>query len=156
MTETTQVIDGAAFAERITANARSFYGCHATWIGDDGEILVFGHPGPRRALAAANKMARSDGLDNLCDDKFADYDALDVAERWALPGHSEDCPLVEAFRAWCDKDRTFGDPPVPVVECGDEIKPGQECKCAEGGDSWWIRYVPRDTPGAFPITTVGF
>lgn len=153
MTEATQVIDGAAFAAAVTKNARSFYGCHATWIGEDGEVLVFGHPGTRRALAAANKMARGDGLANLCDDKFADLDQLDIVKRWSLPGHAVECPLVRSYYESLDQE---GPEPERHIGCGSEILPGDTCGCAEGGDSWWIRYVPKGTPGAFPITTVGF
>lgn len=48
------------------------YGIDVTAIGEDGDLLAFGHHDPRRALAAFNRHARTEwGLANLGDDRRA-------------------------------------------------------------------------------------
>jgi hypothetical protein len=150
--------DGGKFEQGLARSLPEHYGCRVTYIGEDGDVMVMGHPGARRALAAANRCARKDvGLVNLADDRFADFYALMVRELWAVPGHASDCPLVSTFLAWCaDVDAKVDNRP-PVVEPGDEIKPEHDCECRDFHDGdWYLRWVPSDTPDAFPVTEVGW
>lgn len=150
MTET-----GETFEEQLTASLDEHYGQRVTYIGEDGNVLVLGHPGRRRSIAAANRLARKvSQLRNLVDEPGASILDIDTNEKWAMPAHSESCPLVEAFYKACSSDK-----PLPegmrVVEPGDEIREDDACGCEKrGDDQWYIRYVPEGTPGAFPVTEV--
>jgi hypothetical protein len=148
------------FPEQLAANApHEFYGVKVMWIGEDGEVLVLGHPGKRRALAAANKLARVDAhLTNLFDDGGAEWDWNIVRELWATPAHTTGCKYVQAFLEWCNTEgpAPAGEVRPPVVEAGDRITAGQDCDCASKGDGeWYIRYDGgADEPGAFPVTEI--
>lgn len=146
------------FRQALADSLPEHYGCRVTYVGEDGDVVVMGHPGARRALAAANRHARVDvGLVNLGDDRFADFYALMVREVWAVPGHASDCPLVRAYLAWCADVDAKEDTCPPVIEPGDEIKPEQACGCGDQADGeWYLRWVPESTPGAFAVTEVGW
>lgn len=61
------------------------YGIPVTHIGEDGDMLAFGHHEPRRALAAFNRHARVFcGLANVVDDRRAiTADLLnDISQGW--------------------------------------------------------------------------
>jgi hypothetical protein len=63
------------------------YGIPVCHIGEDGDMLALGHPGPRHAFAAFNRHARVFvGLDNLADDRRALLsDWFDhVEEKWVI------------------------------------------------------------------------
>jgi hypothetical protein len=72
------------------------YGVPVTCIGEDGDMLAFGHHEPRRALAAFNRHARTEiGLANILDDRSASAEDLlgDIAQGWGLfrkPAGDED------------------------------------------------------------------
>lgn len=62
------------------------YGIKVTAIGEDGDLLAFGHHEPRRALAAFNRHARTEwGLLNLADNRRAAAadELADIATGWA-------------------------------------------------------------------------
>ena len=151
-------MDTATFVEQLAESFPTHYGQRVTYIGEDGDVLVLGHPGRRRSIAAANRMARKvAGVRNLADDIGVFVGDIGTVEKWALPGHSEACPLVKASDAWQMDPEACKHTEPPHVEPGDEIKPNHYCGCEKrGNDEWWIRYVSADTPGAFPVTEVGF
>lgn len=156
MTSTEQTTT-PTFAEQLAAGAdHEFYGVKVMWIGEDGDVLVVGHPGERRALAAANKLARVDaGLVNLYDDKGAEVDWSQVRELWAAPAHRNDCKYVRAFYEWTDAEGATEETRPPVVTPGDRITAEQDCDCGTViGDEWYIRY-DGTAPGGFPITEIG-
>jgi hypothetical protein len=74
------------------------YGIDVTAIGEDGDLLAFGHHDPRHALAAFNRHARIEwGLANLADCRSAcASDAIvQIATGWGrfrkpAPGTGED------------------------------------------------------------------
>ena len=64
-----------------------FYGVPITSVGEDGDMLAFGHVDPRRALAAFNRYARTVcGLLNLADDRSATTDDMlnSIRHEWAV------------------------------------------------------------------------
>lgn len=151
-------LDTTTFQQQLAeTTAHEFYGVKVMWVGEDGEVLVLGHPGLRRAIAAANKLARKDAqLLNLADDRGVFLDDVAARPLWVIPTHNHDCKYVRAFYSWCHEDKPAAEQP-PAVEPGDQIREGQDCDCVTAGDrEWHIRYVEEGTPGAFAVTKVGF
>jgi len=66
----------------------TYYGIPVCCSGDEGDLIVLGHPGKRRVLAACNRYAREViGWENLGDDRTltaADF-LNDITERWGVP-----------------------------------------------------------------------
>lgn len=155
---TVAAIDTTTFQQRLVASSPEHYGQRVTFIGEEGDVLVLGHPGRRRSIAAANRLARKVmGLRNLADDLGVLVDDVEAVEKWAVPGHGENCDLVAARHRWAADPNSCQHNEPPVIQLGDEIKPDQNCDCDINGDGeWWIRYVAEGTPGAFPVTKVGF
>lgn len=88
------------------------YGVPVTCIGEDGDLLAFGHHTPRRALAAFNLHARNDlGLLNLVDDRSATAaECLAyISQGWAqfrkpLSDSGDEDPDWEWVMEWCTED----------------------------------------------------
>lgn len=93
------------------------YGVPVTHVGEDGDMLAFGHHDPRRALAAFNRHARVFcGLSGVADDRSATADdmlALITAEwgqfRKPRVGDEED-PDCEWYLDPCAPDASNAEP----------------------------------------------
>lgn len=107
-----------------------FYGVKVSSIGEDGDMIAFGHHDKRTALAVFNAYVREClGFRNL-----HDYN-----------GHHIHDPYERIFQTWA----------VVKTECGESDCEGTECrKCAEiKSCDWWLETnQSQETPGAFPVT----
>ena len=107
------------------------YGMRATYVGEDGDVVVCGHRRDRRRIVAAiSRLHRTDVGERLGLHCRYDDIAGDLEERWAV------------FIDRC-------------VGSSDSDHPDDCWTCAEiKASDWWLQYggVDRDAPGAFPIT----
>lgn len=112
------------------------YGVELTRLVD-GDMAAHGHVAPRRFIAAANRLNRTEaGLINITDDPMTSYTDMRnlVAHLYAIRLPKCDCTPEHLAEWGCDKEH---DPdPDPAM--------------------WGLAYVPADTPGAFPITVGDF
>lgn len=119
----------ATEAEILQGFQETFYGVPITEIGEDGDaIAAFGHPEPRRLLAAMLAFARSRGwgpLDLNLDTLPAD--AYEKAKTWRLIYRHADAATVHASESQLEG----------------------ECICEEC--HWWAVEATESTPGATPV-----
>lgn len=105
-------------------------------IGEDGDLVMLGHVGTLRALAAVRAKLRAD----------LGPDAVTDASQWQ-PGtrftdRVEHCHGVLA--TGCDNHPDCGQDPELCEPWG---------RCAEIAESeWWIDTATRPVPGSFPVT----
>ncbi len=116
-----------ATVEQLRPLLREVYGVRLDWVGENGEVLILGHHGPRRAVAAVTWLHR----DVSPDQPGATYRsvAAGLRESWAV------------LRTACSR-----------VEERDHRHPCPECLDMQGG-RWWIAWHRREgLPGVFPVT----
>lgn len=111
---------------------------HDMWVcsfGEDGDLAVFGHEPPLRAIAAMNSYSRrSIGLVDMCDGRGSVADVWpDLSWRWGVLQTVDDCP---------DRQSDLGD----FGRHGCEM-----CERIEAGD-WWLRLFREPQPNSIPIT----
>jgi hypothetical protein len=117
-----------------TADWPEYYGVRLIDVGEDGDVVILGHPDARRALAALNCHARKVwGEPRGLDDPGA---ADNLTREWAR--FMTDCEDEELHR-WNIEDH------------------GECWNCEQITiDKWHIRWDVKPTdPGAFPITHWG-
>ncbi len=107
-----------------------FYGVKASYIGDDGDLVMLGHPGPLRAVAVTRAILRRD---------------------IGLP--EADQRILRQFRnpIWTEMQYTYA---RLLDHCDNHSAADSDCvRCDEITRApWWISYNVRgDEPGAFPI-----
>lgn len=103
------------------------------FAGEDGDIVMLGHVPDRRAVAAANALARRvTGSCNLLDDRREKYATAVLGLR----------RIHAVLLTACEH-------PADHVD-------GEQCvRCAEIRESgWWLRWsaAASQEPGAFPVT----
>jgi hypothetical protein len=118
------------------------YGQRVCEVGEDGAVLLLGHVDRRRAIAAANRYARTVwGLANLVDDPQCPADLIEVTQHWAVPAHQPGC--VTAEQAYRD---------------GQETGPDEGCGCwtaPQEGGGWSLTWVADPMAAhVFPVTVV--
>jgi hypothetical protein len=99
----------------------TYYGVQVSVIGDQGALLILGHPGKLRALAALNAYARREsGLWNLLDIKGPDAADLEgildcIVPQWAVLMPTPYDGDLWALR-WVDSAYVDGAFPVTTYE----------------------------------------
>jgi hypothetical protein len=108
-----------------------FYGVWVTYIGDDGDLILLGHPGELRALAAVRAVWRRD----------LGFDGADRRlRRWAEPVFTELEYTHARLKDHCDAHSST-DP---------------DCRrCTDiGSYPWWMEYGAEESADTFPVILI--
>lgn len=110
------------------------HGIKVASVGEDGDMLAFGHHDPKATLSAMNAYAKRLGFLDLLDDGKHDADAWKQALERVKP-----CWAVQMWT--CHEHRAEAKPVAECLECQwvDESTWFVDCSAAE------------DAPGSFPV-----
>jgi hypothetical protein len=132
----------------------TYYGVWLSPIGDEGDVVILGHAGKLRALAAIRAWLRyCEGANRAC--------RADDPHAWAR--------VNESLRGWDPSSQPVDDVDhryaVVLTHCAEypscgtdpiSAEAGRCWRCADiAGSAWWLDLDPTtdaDTPGAFPVT----